>query len=310
MDVLIHAPGKSTHAALCGLFLILGGCSSSSEAQRTGNASIETPVEAVETQDAVALALEKGAALLDSGKNNLYSEDAPTGWVLPGFVQTYAGENFSTLVVTDKALLSTGDWEELQHQDSASFILMHVACGKLDEFALLGFDRADNIIIALWSLVGGSGTAVRHGTNGAVPSGLLRPKEFKKKRLFKGLPGSAPRGLELDPDGRFVVYVTKSPNQITTVFQLDCQDPNAIPVELLNSTQIPELSDIEHLEKFDHAALGRVYVCETSIVNRTRVIFVDANNDGVFDGAPIVGDDTLIDSLGLGNYEYWINLDH
>ncbi len=94
------------------------------------------------------------------------------------------------------------------------------------------------------------------------------------------------------------------------VFQLDFNDPNAAPTPLASSHQIPVLSDIEHLEKFEHAVLGRVYVCETATLDRTRIIFEDADDDGVSDGAPIVGDDALIDGLGLGRYEDWINLDH
>lgn len=246
---------------------------------------------------------------LDTGYG-LWSEEAPIGWRRPGFVQTYTGVNFNAVEVTDSVQLQSSEWKTIRHEGDASFMFQHLACGALDEFALLGIDDEKDIVIERWSLVGSNGAALERSGGRAEFTEALTAKQFIKQRTFKGARGSQPRGIEMDPSGRFVVYALRDEQEVTTIFQLDCLTPGATPVALVSSYSIPALGEIKYADKFDHATLGRVFVFSTSILDHFRIILADSDNDGVFDGAPIFGDDETLEALGLATYENWMSLDH
>jgi hypothetical protein len=258
--------------------------------------------------DVAAVALEKGPSAAAMQGMGYIAGDEPLAWKQPGFIQRYTAVNFNSVIVTDFAQLASGEWESLSHQSSASFVLMTLASGSLDDFVLLGFTRDDYIVVERWTLVEGSGSVVTFGGGGTGPSELLRPKVFQKERLFKGAAGQRPVDVEMDPDGRYVVFGTTTSDDFVTIFQLDCTDPNAVPLVLADSSTIPELSDARDIQKFEHVILGRVFVVSTIFSDWQRIVFVDANNDGIFDGSPLVGDDAFFEAQGLDQYEYWINL--
>ena len=252
-----------------------------------------------ETETAFAARAVSGAS---GGEFAYVSNEAPRAWSEPGFEQRYTGVDFKSVIVTDRAIASSGEWESVRHESVASFTFMHLAAGTLDRYALLGVSADDEIIVETWTLEAGEET-------NSISGALLRPKAFKKKRVFQGASRHEPRGIELDPEGRFVLFILRSEQNVTSVYQLDLSHISAGPVELASSSITPELSDVCYVQKFDHVDLGRVYVLGTNFVQHRRVLFIDADNNGIFDGSPLVGDDSFFRSQGLDAYEDWINLD-
>jgi len=247
----------------------------------------------------------KSATLARLSALGYTSDDDPLAWREPDFIQRYTAVNFNSLVVTDFALAATGTWQSLVHQESANFTVMWAVPARLDHYALFGFSRDRDVLIELWTLVQGEGTVVIHGANGvAQASPLLVPKEFKRRRVFKGFNAQTMLGMQVDPEERFVLFAVRDAAQVTTVYRLDLADPKALPVPLADSTRFPELSEILQVSKSDHVTLGRVYKFWTSLEESRVVLFVDADNDGSFDGDPLVED------AGARPYEEWTSLNH
>jgi len=94
------------------------------------------------------------------------------------------------------------------------------------------------------------------------------------------------------------------------LLQIDAQDPTTPPLLLYDSSTIPELNDVQYAQKADHALLGRVFKFGTAFASHRRIMLVDANNDGSFDGPPLVGDDEYFASQGLDRYEDWFSLNY
>ncbi len=89
------------------------------------------------------------------------------------------------------------------------------------------------------------------------------------------------RAFDVDPDGRFVLYVTSEP---AAIYQLPMVG-GAQPILLFDDTQIPRLHKSMNIQALQHVTYGRVYslnyVSHLPPVDRTTLI--DANNDGIFE---------------------------
>ncbi|MEW5749018.1 MAG: hypothetical protein AB1793_09595 [Candidatus Thermoplasmatota archaeon] len=240
-----------------------------------------------------------------------YTEgDGLTAWREPGFEQRYTAENFNSVLVTDSAQDAGGEWQSVTHQSSANFSVLHVASGGRDRYAVLGLTREKEPVVELWNLVSDSGTVVLlGGSGGSIPPQLV-PKRFRKTRIFEGVPDQGAVALEYDPAGRYVVCAIRDPQGEVSLVQINAQDLAAPPVVLYDSTAIPELNDLQYAQKGDHVVLGRVFVFGTAFASHRRIMLVDSDNDGVFDGAPLIGDDDFFESLGLDVFEDWTSLDH
>ena len=59
------------------------------------------------------------------------------------------------------------------------------------------------------------------------------------------------------------------------------------------------------MELMDHVQLGRVCYLESQIDGNLRILLVDDDNDGTFEGAPLVGSFSYFTQLGLDTYEDW-----
>lgn len=236
--------------------------------------------------------------------------DDPLGWRAPGFRQRYTAINFNSVVVTDFAEGTGGAWFSVAHQSSATFYVMRVACGGLDRYAVLGLTRDERPVVELWRLVPSDESAVVVSGNGAgVPASLV-PKVFEKRRIYTGSPGSGALALEYDPADRFVLAAIEDAQGVARILQLDTDNSPATPVVLADSISMPVLARMSFAQKGDHAVLGRVFEFTTDLSDYVRLLFVDANNDGVFDGAPLVGDAAYWSSSGFDRYEDWTALDH
>ncbi len=271
------------------------------------------PPEVMTEHEAIPLALESEPSvgrLADQG----YTEgDGVTAWREPGFKQRFTAVNFNSVLVTDSVQdATTGAWQSVTHQSSANFSVLHVtsAGGGPDRYAVFGLTRDKKPVVELWNLVPDQGAVVVHGAGGGPTSPQLIPKKFQKTRIFEGAPDQGAVAFEYDPAGRFVVCAIRDPQGEVSLVQIDARDLAAPPVVLHDSTAIPELNDVQYAQVADHVQLGRVFKFGTAFASHRRIMLVDSDNDGVFDGPPLVGDDDFFKSMGLDVYEDWISLYH
>jgi hypothetical protein len=266
--------------------------------------------EAMTESEAFQLALESAPSLYNQSKQGYIEGDYPLGWREPGFKQHFTAINFNSVRVIDSAQDATGAWQSVTHQSSASFSVLHVASGGLDRYAVFGLTLDKKPVVTLWDLVPKQGTVVVQGAIVGAPPPQLVPKKFQKRRIYEGAPDQGAVAFEYDPAGRYVVCAIRDPQGEVSLMQIDAQNPSAPPVVLYDSTTIPELNEVQYAQKFDHALLGRVFVFGTAFVAHREIWLVDANNDGTFDGPPLVGDDDFFKSQGLDRYEDSISLNY
>jgi hypothetical protein len=112
-----------------------------------------------------------------------------------------------------------------------------------------------------------------------------RPRELGRDRtvVWTGNPGAKRGGMVVDPEGRYLLFRTWKPH---VVYQLSLST-GAQPIELGSEVNIPDLARCRgggYLAQ--HDPLGRLFIFEYSAPGTTsmsRLIFVDANNDGFFE---------------------------
>lgn len=277
------------------------------------NAPLDTTDPRTITEDeAIQIALESNSPPLDQGEAGYITEGELTAWREPGRKQTYTAENFNSVLVTDSVQDASGAWQSVTHQSSANFSVLHVASGGLDRYAVFGLTRDKSPVVELWNLAPAEASIVVQGSlDGYSYTQLdLVAKDFQKTRIFKGGPDSGAVAFEVDPAGRYVVCAIRDPQGEVSLLQIDAQTSAVPPTVLYDSTTIPKLSEVQYAQKADHALLGRVFVFGTAFDARKRIMLVDGDNDGVFDGAPLVGDDSFFSSQGLDRFEDWISLNH
>jgi hypothetical protein len=261
----------------------------------------ETPVD---VDEARAVAYELDPSLARGGPpSDHFSDELPLAWRGDGIEQRWTATDFRTLVVTD---LTPGG--TITHERTAAFTFLHVEPARLDAYDLLGVTADEDLVVVRWTLVPRE-AGDDAGDEGAAPASRRPPpKDFEERRLFQGLRGHRPLGIQGDPQGRFVLFAARDEASVVTVYRIDATTDGNEPVPLTTSLAIPELSDLRTAQKFDHAQLGRVYVLGTSFEDRHRVVFVDADDDGVFERPPLVGDDAFFEQQGLDRYEDWRSL--
>lgn len=289
--------------------LVTVGCTGT-DAKRTASAQSHYAAssECMPTDEAVRLALQSDASILSQNKRAYMENDEPIAWRASDREQRFTAVNFNSVRVTDSVRNSNGDWQSVAHQGSTNFSLMQITHGGLDRYALSGLTRDGRLVVELWSLVSAQGTVVVQGASGTSTSPQLVAKTFQKTRIIEGAQGHKPVAIEYDPAGRYVVCAIRDPQGQVSLNRLDPRIP-ASPLTLLHdSTTIPELNGVQYAQKFDHAQLGRILVFGTAFEAHKRIVLVDADNDGVFDGAPIVGDDAFFEAQGLNRFEDYDSL--
>lgn len=103
-----------------------------------------------------------------------------------------------------------------------------------------------------------------------------------RRLVDESLDGAPVRALEVDIDGRYVVYVGTDP---AGLYRRMLTGPPTQSEDLLHDeTTIPKIGDLFLLSFQQHAGMGRVLVCKFGSFGDSRVVLlIDDNNDGLFD---------------------------
>jgi hypothetical protein len=286
--------GLVKHGTL-GVFFVLVSCGPAHPAAE------ESPVD---VDEARAVAYELDPSLARGGPpSDHFSDELPLAWRGEGIEQRWTAKDFRTLIVTD--LTPKGN---VTHERTASFTFLHVEPARLDAYDLLGITPDEDLVVVRWTLVPRDGSDLAECAPRASASLRPPPKDFEERRLFQGLRGHAPLGIQGDPRGRFVLFAARDETGVVTAYRIDATTDGHEPVPLTSSLAIPQLADLRYTQKFDHAKLGRVYVLGTSFEDHHRILLVDSDDDGVFERPPLVGDDAFFEQQGLDRYEDWRSL--
>lgn len=216
-------------------------------------------------------------------------------WREPDFKQDYSVHLPAELAVRDREYDQlSGEWSERYYSGFSSFGMRHAAASGRDMFCVEGVARSGDAVIEVWYLMSVGGT------------GGGQSKSFVRSEIYRGsLSGGQIVSLDFDAESRFVVALVHGPGELcyVSVFPVD----GGAPVVLANSGSYPELCVMANVQKFDHQVLGRIWVLTPSPggAEWTNVIFVDSNNDGVFDGPPLVATQEELEVNGLSSVELW-----
>lgn len=132
-------------------------------------------------------------------------------------------------------------------------------------------------------------------------------KDFQRTLLFRGPLGQAVWALEYDFEGRFLMALVQTAGDLVVLYRFPAQ-PDAQPVVVANSDEVPALLNVRSIQMFDHMDLGRVWALDDEFPSQFKIFLVDGDNDGVFESAPRVESVKRLRELGLDAYEKWDSL--
>lgn len=253
------------------------------------------------------------AAIQSSPSEQDHSEwtEGVLAWRTPTFEQSYGASNFSFVTFTDRQLNSgTGEWSERTVAGSTAFDIVRIASARRDLFCVAGLTQSGSLVLERWELIpvmvtvslpeGGTATTAALDGNGMVI------KRLAKTELYRGPLATEIHGLDYDDDDRFILCLT-SHSGLYALYRFESSSFST-PVALLDSGTLPELAQMSFLSKHDHTLLGRVWRLDDNLIFSVRILFIDSDNDGAFDGSPVVGDRAFYATTGLDEYEQWDSL--
>ena len=98
--------------------------------------------------------------------------------------------------------------------------------------------------------------------------------------IYIGVDIASVLGGEADPEGRFVLVMDKG----RKVFQV-AAERGAVPTIVVEASDTPAMGRANGMiGVFRHLTMNRVYMMHTASHGRTRVMLIDSNNDGLFEG--------------------------
>ncbi len=223
-------------------------------------------------------------------------------WAQPDFIQGYNLYYYARKleVVDQRPDPTTGVWQQATYVGFASFKVSDAATARDDRFALAGWAGAndDEFVIERWKLATARVQALPVG--GTAP--LFPVKNFVRTEIYRGPLGTTLRGFEFDAELRYMLAVLEDASGLVSLYQFPNQ-ANATPVVVADSNTYPELASVRHIQKFDHPVVGRQVEAYWELPSTFSLMFIDTDNDGLFDGAPIIGEWSYLESIGLKGYE-------
>jgi len=228
-------------------------------------------------------------------------------WADDEFTQEFAVFDSQTLVVHDRVLdPATGEWTDTYHQGNCTWTIKRRCSAGRDVFGLAGWGRDGALIVQRWDLVDMQvGGAVPAGGQGA-PTGQAQ-KVFMRTELYRGQLG-ADRifDLEFDIERRFMILLFDQEG-VRWLYEFP-NEADTTPVPLVSSSDYPELGLMTWVGLLHHTALGYVWLLRQEDTVDVQMLFIDSDNDGQFDGSPIIGDWDFLEGLGLTDMQDWHDL--
>ena len=225
-----------------------------------------------------------------------------TNWHEPGFVQRYHAADFQFFTVTDSALdPQTGAWNSVSFSQSSSFSFLCVGSARKDVWCLAGLaPSSGDFVLERWQL---KPKKFQASGGSSLPPGLIS-KRFATTGIYRGPLADSVVAVDFDPEGRFMMALVRNNGGPTILYRFDNQ-VNASPIVELDSSMIPELSQMTFMNRMQHATLGRVWIMRDSLNEDFSIALVDADNDGFFEGPPLDGHGAFWRTSGLDEYNMW-----
>ncbi len=224
-------------------------------------------------------------------------------WEDASIKQTYTASNYSSVEVFDRIVdPRSGEIETVLHERSAPFTLRDVDSATLDVFCVAGFKANGDFVLERWTLsptllrfrIGDSGLRIQEG-----PFGKNHLKVFTRTEIYSGPLGSEYRAMAFDPEERFIL-VLLGDGTTRSLYRFN-NEASTAPILMHTSAQIPELAIIGQMQCGTHVVVGRAWNFMAADMNDpTRLMLIDSDNDGTFDGAPLVGDLNSFYAAGIG----------
>ncbi len=241
--------------------------------------------------------------------------DGFTVWDDTEIRQSYGATNFREVSVLDEYLKAApGDPASVAHSGASNFDFWCIESAGLDKYCVAGIGASGDFILERWELV--PATVASRSEPAARPlvvtqSGEVLSKDFQKTRIFEGPLGVSVISVGFDPEERFMLALLTDDQGLTTIYKFD-NVKGAVPIPVYDSITYPELATLGHFNRFDHkATLSRVWILSAlSLYGDLQMMMFDDDNDGEFDGEPLIGNDEYFESVGYPVvFPYWDSLD-
>lgn len=230
--------------------------------------------------------------------------DGFAAWYEPDFQQRYTWTGDDHVVVFEQVRdEATGAWNGREYAVHCPFDVTGVASGGRDLYCVTGVAPDGERVFELLELEPWKGLSWTRTYERAA-------KVVERREVFRApFPGDV-LDLDLDPRGRFAFFLAEEGGR-RTLYRLTIANGAVEP--MADSDRYPELAWMDLLQKFAHTELGRVWWLSPHPLKKrepgaerppdVRVLFVDGDDSGTFDGQPIIGDGREL------NAEMFLDLD-
>ncbi len=127
-----------------------------------------------------------------------------------------------------------------------------------------------------------------------------------KVEIYRGPLAPEVIDLGFDPEQRFLMALLRDGTDVF-LFRFD-NAASTTPTLVVDSLSVPEAGAMQTIQRWNHEVLGRVRLLSDGPAYSTRIALVDSDNDGSFDGAPIIGDRTIFVTSGIDRCDLWDDL--
>lgn len=230
----------------------------------------------VDSQGGVPLGLAGSSGYSDPGLGM-------PAWVEEDYRQVYTVIDYRDVEVVDFTRdPQSGVWSQDLYAESTALDIASVCSNGADRYFFAEDAGLGETRIIRWEL------KKRKVSQVSPPPGQL-PKVWKKQELYQGVIPTPVVSIAADPEERFLMILA-GPSSSRALFMLSLANP-VLQAPILSAQQQPVLQTAETLSRFGHQYLGRLWLlsCRPD-VSMSCILFTDQDNDGIFDGSPIVGD--------------------
>lgn len=179
-----------------------------------------------------------------------------------------------------------------------------VTSAGLDRFAVTGMDGAGGIVVETWTLEDAPALSLKGAPLEADERGPAVARQFRKFRIYEGEPADSVGPLVFDSRARSLLFLTFQGQQAELVRLKNA--PGAMPERILDSDECPALLRLEAGNVFYQDGVGTCYEfvpgLQGQITDAPGLLFIDKEDDGAFDGPPLVATSAALAARGIGAF--------